>query len=94
MVGCLLLLVALVTPRTVLVVLWLLSDYLTRAFATFLWPFLGFLVLPTTTLATAVARNETDGGWVAWAIVGAGVLLDVGLLRGGRRRRRPARAER
>jgi hypothetical protein len=87
--GCLLAIVGLITPRLVMVVLWLFSDYLSRAFETFLWPFLGFLFLPTTTLAYAVAQNSFDGiRGVGLAILIAGVLIDFGLLGGGARSRR------
>jgi hypothetical protein len=87
--GCLLAILGLITPRLVMVVLWLFSDYLSRAFETFLWPFLGFLFLPTTTLAYAVAQNSFDGiRGVGLAILIAGVLIDFGLLGGGARSRR------
>jgi hypothetical protein len=88
-VGCLLALLGLVTPRLVLALLWLLTNYLSRAFETFLWPLLGFFLLPTTTLAYAVAVNSLDGieGW-GLALLIVGVVLDFGLLGGGARARR------
>jgi hypothetical protein len=88
-VGCLLALFALVTPRFVIVVLWLFTSYLARAFESFIWPFIGFLFLPTTTLAYAVAQNELDGvrGW-GLVLVILGVLIDLGLLGRGARARR------
>jgi apolipoprotein N-acyltransferase len=90
--GCLVVLLALITPRVVMVVLWVFTDYLSRAFEGFLWPLLGFFFLPTTTMAYAVATNEFDGvrGW-GLAIVILGILIDFGLIGGGRsagRRRR------
>jgi hypothetical protein len=90
--GCLVAILALITPRFVMVVLWVFTDYLSRAFGTWLWPTLGFFFLPTTTLAYAVAQNEFNGvrgGGLALVIVG--VALDLGLVGGGassRRRRR------
>lgn len=92
--GCLVVLFSLVTPRLVMVVLWIFTDYLGRAFHTFWWPFLGFLFLPTTTMAYAVAQNEFQGirGW-GLAVLIVGVLIDFALLGGGGRgigrRRRP-----
>jgi hypothetical protein len=85
----LLALFALVTPRFVIVVLWLFTSYLARAFESFIWPFIGFLFLPTTTLAYAVAQNELDGvrGW-GLVLVILGVLIDLGLLGRGARARR------
>lgn len=84
-----LLLVALVGPRFALFVLWLLSDYLSRAFDSFLVPFLGFVFLPWTTLAYAVAQNSMGGVHdLGLVIVILGVLADIGVLGGGASRRR------
>ena len=84
--GCLIVVFALLTPRTIMVLLWLFTDYLSRAFDSFLWPLLGFFLLPTTTMAYAVAQNEFHGakGW-GLAIVIAGVMVDFGLLGGSGR---------
>jgi hypothetical protein len=85
-VGCLIVVFALLTPRTIMVLLWLFTDYLSRAFDSFLWPLLGFFLLPTTTMAYAVAQNEfhgVKGGGLA--IVIAGVMVDFGLLGGSGR---------
>jgi hypothetical protein len=84
-VGCLIGLVVLAVPRLVMVVLWLFSDYLSQAFGTWVWPFLGFFFLPTTTLAYAVAQNRYDGlRGVGLVLVILGVVLDLGALGGGR----------
>ena len=87
--GCLAAVLGLITPRFVLVVLWLFTNYLSRAFHNFLWPMLGFFFLPTTTLAYAVASNEFHGlqGWGLLVFV-VGVLVDFGLLGGGSKARR------
>jgi hypothetical protein len=65
--------------------LWLFTDYLARAFDTWIWPTLGFFLLPTTTLAYAIAQNEFGGvqGWGLVVLV-LGVLIDAGLLGRGR----------
>jgi len=55
--GCLMLL----GPRTAIFVLFLTSDWLSQAYELNLWPFLGFLFLPWTTLAYAYAQNEGGG---------------------------------
>jgi hypothetical protein len=88
-VGCLLAILAMITPRFVLVVLWLFSDYLARAYDSFIWPLLGFFFLPATTITYAIAENEFDGvrGW-GLVLVILGVLVDLGLLGGGARSRR------
>ena len=84
--GCLIVLFALVTPRFIMVLLWLFTDYLSRAFGWFFWPLLGFFFLPTTTMAYAVAKNEFHGvkGW-GLVVVILGVMIDFGLLGGSGR---------
>ena len=86
--GCLAALVALAVPRLVLAFMWIFTDYLSRAFGSFLWPLLGFFFLPTTTICWAIAQNALDGvrGW-GFLLVVVGVLLDAGLLGGSRHRR-------
>jgi hypothetical protein len=85
-VGCLIGLVILFLPRTVMVVLWLFTDYLSTAFGTWVWPLLGFFLLPTTTLAYAVAENRYGGvRGIGLVLVIIGVLLDLGALGGGGR---------
>lgn len=81
---CVLLLPALVGPRVALVVLWLFSDYLNRAFDTFLWPLLGFIFLPWTTIAFAFAHNSLGGlEGIGLLIVIVAVLTDIGVIGGG-----------
>jgi hypothetical protein len=86
---CILILLAFFTPRIVLFVLWLLTNYLSRAYDGFLLPFLGFLFLPATTLAYAIAQNELGGmTGLGLVVVLVGLAVDVGLLGGGARQRR------
>jgi hypothetical protein len=83
---CLVAVLALLMPRLVMILLWLLpTHYLSDAYGTWVWPLLGFFLLPTTTIAYAVAENEFGGasGW-GLVIVILGVALDLGLLSGGR----------
>jgi hypothetical protein len=85
---CVLLAVAFVGPRFALFVLFLFSEYLTRAYDTFVIPFLGFLFLPWTTLAYAVAQNSFGGLHdIGLLLVILGVLADVGVFGGGARYR-------
>ena len=88
--GCLAVLVALITPRLVLFMMWLFSDYLNRAFESGWWGLLGFLFLPATTIMWAIADNEFSapgGGLEATGIVilVLGVVVDLGLLGGSGR---------
>ena len=83
--GCLLVLAVLALPRTVMVILWLFSSYLSQAYGTWIWPLLGFFFLPTTTLAFAVAENRFDGlRGIGLVLVVLGALVDLGALGGGR----------
>ena len=85
LVGCL----ALVAPRLAIVLVWLFGEYLGRAYETTIWPVLGFLFMPVTTLAYAWAINAN--GSVAGpylVVVVMAVLMDLGLLGGGEAARR------
>lgn len=78
--GCILAIIALGFPRLVILLLFLFSDFLARAYATAIWPVLGFLFMPMTTLAYAWSKNtygDVQGlGLVALILA---VLLDLGL---------------
>jgi len=87
-VGCM----ALMAPRFAIVLVVLFSDYIGRAYETVIWPFLGFLFMPLTTLAYAWAINSR--GSVAGfqlVVVVIAVLMDLGLLGGSAASRRRAR---
>jgi hypothetical protein len=88
--GCLFLIIALVMPRVAMVIIFLLTDWFNRAFATVLWPVLGFLFMPYTTLAWMLAmlsnNHQVTGAWVI--VVAVGVVLDLGAHGGLARRRR------
>jgi hypothetical protein len=89
-VGCLFAVVALITPRFILFILWLFTDYLNTAISSGWLGLLGFFFLPTTTIAYAIARNEftTITGGIEPAgilVIVLGVVLDVGLLGGSGR---------
>ncbi len=58
--GCFLVLFAFISPRLALFALWLFSDLLSRAFDSWFVPFLGFFLLPWTTLAYAVMWSSSD----------------------------------
>ncbi len=91
--GCFLSILGFFFPRLVIVLLALGSDYLGRAYHTFLWPLLGFFFLPFTTLAYAAAMNEhgsVSGPWLLLVVLG--VLLDLGVIGQGSRHRRRLRA--
>ena len=77
--GCLVVLIALVSPRLALVALWLFGDLLSRAFDSWLVPLIGFFVLPWTTLAYAgmwSSSNHVTG--FEWLIVIFAFFVDLG----------------
>jgi hypothetical protein len=90
--GCLVMILSLITPRFVMLILWF-TGYLADAYGSWFWPTLGFFVAPTTTIAYAVARNDlsTATGAITAAgtlVIVVGVLIDIGLIGGNARRRR------
>jgi hypothetical protein len=87
--GCLLLVLLLAFPRVALLVLFLFSNYLGRAYHGLLLPLLGFLFLPLTTLAYAwmVNTGQPTVG-INLLILIVAVLIDVGGLSGGEYHRR------
>lgn len=89
---CLLTLLALVTPRLVIVLLWLFSNWFAGVFDTVLWPVLGFVFLPTTLLWYTVVHHWFGGAWTLWPVVGIviALLIDLSPARGAGRRERPA----
>lgn len=69
--------------------LFLFTDLLSRAFDSWIVPFVGFFLLPWTTLAYAAmwASSDKVAGF-EWFIVVLAFLIDLGSFAGGRRRRR------
>jgi hypothetical protein len=79
LVGCL----ALLFPRLAIIGLVIFSDYIGDAFQTWIWPLLGFIFMPLTTLAYAYAINSS--GSVAGfhlVLVVLAVLVDLGIIGG------------
>ncbi len=86
---CLLTVLALVTPRLVILLLWFFSNWFQGLFNTVLWPILGFLFLPTTLLWYSVVQHWFGGEWTLWPIVGIviALMIDVSPARHKRRRK-------
>ncbi len=79
----------LLAPRFVILVLWLFTDYMSRAYTGWILPTVGFFLLPTTTIAYAIAKDSlsTPGGGLTAGgavVIALGVVIDVGLIGGGR----------
>lgn len=86
---CLLVILLLAFPRVVLVLMFLLSNYLQRAYHGLLIPLLGFFFLPLTTIVYAWLVNShlpLEGINVLFLIIA--VIIDLGGLGGGEWHRR------
>jgi len=86
--GCLLAIIAAFTPRLALFLVWIFTPYVTRAYGSFIWPLLGIIFLPFTTLIYALLWTPGPGpgagvtGW-EWLLVALAVLLDLSAHGGG-----------
>jgi hypothetical protein len=85
--GCFVFLFALISPRLALIVVWLASDLLTRAFEHWYLPFIGFFILPWTTLVYALCWSSGDkvAGFEIFLVAFA-FCVDVAAWFGGGRR--------
>jgi hypothetical protein len=82
--GCLLAVLAAISPRLALVLVWIFTNLVDRAFEGFLLPLLGLIFLPLTTLVYVLAYRPVTGvtGW-GWFFVVLAVLFDLGSYGGG-----------
>ena len=86
---CLVLIIFLAFPRIAIVLLYLTSNYLQRAYHGLLLPLLGFLFLPLTTLAYAWMTNTRQPiAGINLLILIVAVVIDLGGLSGGEYHRR------
>lgn len=89
---CLVGLLALFMPRLAIVLVFIFSDYLARAYETTIWPLLGFLFMPLTTLAYALAINQNGSvSGLYLVVVVFAVLMDLGIVGGNAASRRTTR---
>ena len=77
--GCILVIIALAVPRVLMFIAFLLTNWFGRAFETRLWPLMGFVFMPYTTLAYVAAmlnnNQALDGGWLALFMLA--IVVDV-----------------
>lgn len=86
---CLLLILTLAFPRIVLLLIFLFSTYLERAYHGLLLPLLGFIFLPLTTLAYAwMANTGQPTAGINLLILIVAVIIDLGGLGGSEYHRR------
>jgi hypothetical protein len=83
--GCFVVLLAVMLPRVTLVMIFLFTSWLGTVFSSCVWPVLGFLFVPYTTLAYIAAVLNSGGhitpGWIILIIFA--FLVDVGHTGGG-----------
>jgi len=82
---CILGCIALSFPRLVIVILAIFTTYLHDAYRGPLWPILGFIFMPFTTLAYAWAWHYGGGNiqGLGLAVIIVAALMDLGTLGGG-----------
>ncbi len=88
---CLFTILALLTPRVVIILLWFFTYWFHGIFDFILWPVLGLIFLPTTLLWYTAVQHWFGGDWTFLPIAGIilALMIDVSPARGRRKRRRP-----
>ena len=78
---CLVTLFGFFMPRLVMAFLLVFTRWFSTSFNTFIWPLLGFLFMPYTTLAYMISMvfngGQLAGGYIVLVIIA--VMLDLGL---------------
>jgi hypothetical protein len=64
--GCLVVLVALLSPRLALALTWIFTPWVDRAFGPIIWPILGILFVPLATLVYVILWNTGGRGVHSW----------------------------
>lgn len=64
--GCLVVLIALFSPRLALALTWIFTPWVDRAFGPIIWPILGIIFLPLTTLLYVILWNTGGRGVTGW----------------------------
>lgn len=81
---CLVVIASWLSPRLAIFLIWLFGDRLSFAFDSFWMGFLGFLILPWTTLFYALAYAPIAGvHGLGWLFVLFGLVLDIASYTGG-----------
>ena len=82
---CFLTTLFLLGPRAAILVWWLINPLrFELAFSSFFWSFLGFLILPWTTLMYLAVWSPVNGVYgFDWVILGLGLLADIASYTGG-----------
>jgi hypothetical protein len=65
-VGCLFILIAALSPRLAVLLMWIFTPWVDRAFGPIIWPILGIIFLPLTTLTYVILWNTGGRGVTGW----------------------------
>lgn len=77
--GCLITICGLIAPRVTMFVILLSTDWFSRAYETVLWPLIGFMFMPYTTLIYMGAMLNAGSVTGVWALLMVlAVLSDMG----------------
>lgn len=75
---CLALSAGVLGPRFALLLVWIFGDRVGAAFGSWIWPLLGLIFFPWTTLAYVVVWSPlNDVSGAGWFLVALGVLADL-----------------
>jgi hypothetical protein len=76
--GCLLAMGAAVAPRLILIIMWIVGPRINAAFDSWIWPLLGIVFVPYTTIMYVLVWTPGIGvnGW-DWLWIGLGLMLDI-----------------
>jgi hypothetical protein len=79
---------ALITPRVIIILLWLTTNWFEGIFSNLLWPIIGFIFLPTTLLWYTAVYNWYDNSWGTMQVVLLVVALIIDLYPASRKRKK------
>ena len=68
-----------ICPRIVMFLIWMSTDWFDKAFETGMWPFLGFMFMPNTTLVYMDAAMNNNGEFTGFRLflLVLAILLDI-----------------
>ena len=82
---CLITTLFLLGPRFAALILWFVNPFrFSAAFSSFIWPILGIIFVPWTTLMYLIVWSPTTGIYgLDWLWIGFAVVADIGMYAGG-----------
>jgi hypothetical protein len=85
-VGCLLAIIGFFSPRLLLIILWIFTNFVDRAFDSWIVPALGLVFAPITTVVYVLVYSPVLGvSTLGWILVVFAVIADLGAYSGSYR---------